>query len=343
MSLWNKSQGVTTDTQRIVNALALLQGPAHRLMKVYYDKNTRNEDLGSIDDFWATLESVYGQRNTTEGARKELEALFGNKTLAHKDFVKYAERFQVLADASKGEFTDKHLIEKLYYILDRDVQLLLLGRGQAQWPTTWNEFLKLSLDFYKEAHPDKTSATIFGRSSSEKDPNAMDVDSAQSKKGKNKQANSQEAKKQVTNPCAICKQLGKTSRAKTHETKDCFTLQSNANKSPSAAKAGQTSTGNSGNGNKSKNPQLQNKIKQLKARQAEIEKELAELNDNDTDTTPSGAVDVLHASITEIEDDEVASVGTHNSTAGDEQSTGTRMASIRARLTRSRVDFPNGL
>ena len=79
-------------------------------MKVYYDKNTKNEDLESIDDFWATLKSVYGQHDTTEGARKKLEALFGNKTLAHKDFVKYAERFQVLANASKGEFTNKHLV-----------------------------------------------------------------------------------------------------------------------------------------------------------------------------------------------------------------------------------------
>ena len=113
VSLWNKSQQVANDTQKIVNALSLLQGPAQKLMKSYYDKNAKDEDLGKMEDFWATLEHVYGHRNAVEGARKDLEALFKNTDLAKKDFIKYAERFQVLAEACAGEFMDKHLIEKL--------------------------------------------------------------------------------------------------------------------------------------------------------------------------------------------------------------------------------------
>ena len=101
-----------------------------------------------------------------------------------------------------------------------------------------------------------------------------------------------------------------------------------------------------GNGNnKAKNSQLQNKIKQLKARQAEIERELAQLdNDGDgTDTSPAGVVNVSHASITEIEDGESFTAKPRNGTAGDEQSTSARIASLRARLQRSSVDFPKGL
>ncbi|GJE99134.1 hypothetical protein PsYK624_153810 [Phanerochaete sordida] len=348
VSLWNKSQNINNDSQKIVNALSLLQGPAQKLMKSYYDKNAKDQDLGKIDDFWATLDSVYGHRNTVEGARKDLEALFKNKDLAKKDFIQYAEKFQVLADASEGEFMDKHLIEKLYDVADREVQLLMIGKGRANWPTTWNEFLKLILEFYKEVNPEKATSHIFGRSGAAKDPNAMDLDSAQSKKSKNKQANSQEARKKVSEPCAICNQLGKTSRAKTHETKDCYTLTPKENKpsTSSTAKAGQTS-GNNNNGNsyKAKNPQLQNKIKQLKARQAEIEQELAQLDtdNNSSGTSPAGVVDISFASITEIEDDESSMPEPRNSMTGDEQSTSARIASLRARLERSRVDFPEGL
>lgn len=198
-----------------------------------------------------------------------------------------------------------------------------------------------------KANPEQATHHIFGRSNAEKDPDAMDVDSAQSKKGKKKQANSQEVKKKVTNPCAICKQLGRMARASTHETKDCYSLPANANKAstPSTPKAGQSSGTNGNGNNKARNSQLQNKIKQLKARQAEIEQELAQLeaSSDDADTSPAGVVTVSHASITEIEDDERSIVEPRNGTAGDEQSTGARIASLRARLERSRVDFPKGL
>ena len=90
---------------------------------------------------------------------------------------------------------------------------------------------------------------------------------------------------------------------------------------------------------------MQRLIKQLRTRQAEIELELSLLDcdEDDSDNTPTKNVTISHASITKIEDDETSIKEAHNDTAGDEQSISAKIASMRARLERSKVDFPKGL
>ncbi|EED77525.1 predicted protein [Postia placenta Mad-698-R] len=94
--LWCEHEGVAMDKQRIVTALSKLQGPAHQYMKSYYVKMREGKDLGTWKAFVAELAQIYGQCDDKEGAKKEITALFINKDLASKDFVKYAERFRTL-------------------------------------------------------------------------------------------------------------------------------------------------------------------------------------------------------------------------------------------------------
>ena len=90
---------------------------------------------------------------------------------------------------------------------------------------------------------------------------------------------------------------------------------------------------------------MQRLIKQLRTRQAEIELELSLLDrdEDDSDNTPTENVTIFHASITEIEDDETSIKEAHNNMARDEQSISTKIASMRACLKHSKVDFPKGL
>jgi len=60
-------------------------------MKSYYDKVQAGQGIGSWGDFAQELKNIYRQRNDKEGAKKELTALWVNKDLAKKNFVKYAE------------------------------------------------------------------------------------------------------------------------------------------------------------------------------------------------------------------------------------------------------------
>ena len=60
-------------------------------MKLYYDKVQARMDVGFWGDFAQELKNIYRQRNDKEGAKKELMALWVNKDLAKKIFIKYAE------------------------------------------------------------------------------------------------------------------------------------------------------------------------------------------------------------------------------------------------------------
>lgn len=89
--LWCEHEGVQTDKQRIITALSRLEGPAHQYCSDYYAKLCQKEDVGTWANFVSELNMVYGQRDDKEGAKKEIEALFKNKDLADKDFIKFAE------------------------------------------------------------------------------------------------------------------------------------------------------------------------------------------------------------------------------------------------------------
>jgi len=55
------------------------------------------QGVGSQDDFVQELKNIYRQRDDKKGAKKELTALWVNKDLAKKNFIKYTERYRTLA------------------------------------------------------------------------------------------------------------------------------------------------------------------------------------------------------------------------------------------------------
>jgi hypothetical protein len=108
ISLWCNSQGVATDQQKIMTALTRLEGAAAKYMQPWYNKNTLGQPLGLWSDFVLELQGIYGMRDEKAGARKEIEQLFRNKSLAHNNFINYAEKFRTLARLS--ELEDSYLI-----------------------------------------------------------------------------------------------------------------------------------------------------------------------------------------------------------------------------------------
>jgi len=79
---------------------------------------------------------------------------------------------------------------------------------------------------YKALYPDKAQGTIFGpeanveKSEGKKDPDAMEIDKIQKKKGKNLQY------------CQICTGKSFKNKTKLHNTIDCYNKPSNENKHP---------------------------------------------------------------------------------------------------------------
>jgi len=79
---------------------------------------------------------------------------------------------------------------------------------------------------YKALHPDKAQGAIFGpeangeKSGGKKDPDAMEIDEIQKKKGKNLWY------------CQICTGKGFKNKAKSHNTVDCYDKPGNEDKCP---------------------------------------------------------------------------------------------------------------
>ncbi|KAI0323537.1 hypothetical protein GY45DRAFT_1211245, partial [Cubamyces sp. BRFM 1775] len=223
-SLWCAHEGITTDKQKIVTALSRLQGPAHKYMASYYDRVGRGQDLGTWDAFMDELAQIYGQRDDKEGAKKEITALFSNKDLAAKDFIKYAERFCTLGRLTG--YNDELLIDKLREVVSRDMRIALVGTQGKNAPKKWPDFLDMLLDFYRELNPEKMRGTVFSKGTFDNSGHTpMDIDSAEKSKGKGKngkQANAATTEKK-NRFCHICK-------GKSHNTDDCYQLVKNADK-----------------------------------------------------------------------------------------------------------------
>ncbi|KAF9798155.1 hypothetical protein IEO21_10785 [Rhodonia placenta] len=172
-------------------------------MKSYYVKMREGKDLGTWKAFVAELAQIYGQRNDKEGAKKEITALFINKDLASKDFVKYAESL---------------LIDKLREVIPRDMRLVLAGKDESTLPKDWTLFLDILLNINKINSGSDNGGAV-----------PMDIDSAEKSKskgkGKGKAKDAEAASTEAKKYCVICK-------SKTHNTDDCYKLAKNADKRP---------------------------------------------------------------------------------------------------------------
>jgi len=91
IALYCLVSGIISDDQKIICALTCLCAPASTYMKSYYDKVQARLSVGSWSNFVQELKNIYRQQDDKERAKKELTALWINKNLAKKNFVKYAE------------------------------------------------------------------------------------------------------------------------------------------------------------------------------------------------------------------------------------------------------------
>jgi hypothetical protein len=338
--LYCSASGIVTEKQQIVCALTRLRGPAANYMIPYYEKNRQNKDLGSWDDFVAALD-IYGRRDDKEGAKVEITQLWTNKTLASKDFIKYAEQYRTLARIV--EYEDNIHIDKLREVLPQDMRNALVSLEiTGTVPKKWAEYLDLLIRTYKALHPEKAKGTIFGTSNGsgngngenkkQSDPNAMEID--QAKKTKGHQANSQEAS--AKKHCNICHAKGLKQRAKTHNTNDCYDKPGNEDKRP--APRASTSTPSTSGSNKGNNSSSGGK-KSFKMRLLE----LLEEEDDDGPATPAATVNINSARITEVVEpeqaDKRAAAEVNEPQAGPSKPTGKGKKVDR----RAQVDFPEGL
>jgi len=159
-------------------------------MKSYYDKVQAGQSVGSWDNFAQELKNIYGQRDNKERAKKELTALWVNKNLAKKNFVKYTEQYRTLARIVN--YSDKVHINKMKEVIHDELQnVLVIYEITNQSPKTWDDYLKLLMQAYKALYLDKAQSTIFGpkaneeKSGGKKNPDAMEIDEIQKKERKN--------------------------------------------------------------------------------------------------------------------------------------------------------------
>ncbi|KIK64580.1 hypothetical protein GYMLUDRAFT_241118 [Collybiopsis luxurians FD-317 M1] len=319
VALYCSSSGIVTDHQRIVTALTRLRSPATTYMKKYFDDNRFGKDLGSWDNFASELNAIYGRRDDKEGAKDEITQLWTNKTLASKDFIKYAEQYWTLAHIV--DYQDGIHIDKLRGVISQE--------------------LRNALVVFEALHPEKSKSVIFGTSNnkgnSSNDPNAMEIDMAKRSKGKApEQANSQEPKHKY---CQICAGKGMKSKAKTHNTVDCWDKPGNEDKWPASRPSSSSSPLTTGQGNTKGQP-TQGAKKSFKARLLEIFDEM----DSDEPAPPAAALNVNSTSITEIVPPGLAGKGA--AAQVDEVQSGPSRQIKQPRWARSQqfeVDFPKGL
>jgi len=151
IALYCLVSGITADDQKIVCALTRLHTPTSIYMKSYYNKMQAGQGVGSWGDFAQELKNIYRQWDDKEGAKKELIALWVNKDLAKKNFVKYAEWYRTLARIVN--YSDKVHIDKMKEVISDELwNVLVIYEITNQSPKTWNDYLKLLMQVYKALH-----------------------------------------------------------------------------------------------------------------------------------------------------------------------------------------------
>jgi len=93
-------------------------------MKSYYNKVQAEQSVGSWDDFVQELKNIYEQWDDKKGAKKELTALWVNKDLVKKNFIKYAERYRMLARIVN--YSDEVHIDKMKEIIPNELRNTLV-------------------------------------------------------------------------------------------------------------------------------------------------------------------------------------------------------------------------
>ncbi|KAF7964706.1 hypothetical protein HWV62_4041 [Athelia sp. TMB] len=106
IQLWVVHEDIVTDRHGITVAMNKLSGSAAQYMEPWIEKLTTGQTIGLWKEFVHELTIQYGQRDEKEGAKKELTALFINTDLAHKNFVKYAEKFRTLGRKAKEQINN---------------------------------------------------------------------------------------------------------------------------------------------------------------------------------------------------------------------------------------------
>lgn len=311
--LYCSATGNVTDQQKIVCALTRIRAPAQKYVKSYFDKNRKGEDLGTWNQFVNELTQLYGQRDDKEGAKKEITALWNNKNLAQKDFIKYAEQYRTLARLV--EYEDAIHIDKIRNVLPQDVRTTLVTVEIVHpAPNDWDKYLEQAISIYKKLNPDKGIGAIFSGNkgnhsssgkSTAKDPDAMEIDTAKQTKGKSTETSNEQPKKKF---CQICAGKDLKNKAKTHNTNDCWDKPGNEGKRPtkSSVQSKSTSTvstsGSNQGSNKNKLRQSPRKFASKKQWKAAIAELMDEMPSDDEDTDGNNNINTLHASIEEVED-----------------------------------------
>lgn len=349
VTLYCSSVGIVTDKQKIIYALGRLRSPATTYMRSYFDKNRENKDLGSWDDFIKELWGIYGQLDESSGAKDEIAKLWENKHLAKEDFLKYAEQYKTLARLV--DYEDKLHIDKLFDVIPQDLrQTLVYMKVSNTVPKKWTEFMDILILMYKELHPKKVQSHIFQNGKKDKD----NGNSTSNDKGKGKQeansSNTQKAKKF----CKICDAMGKKSKAKSHNTDDCYDKPGNESKRPAASSSLSSGTSSSAQGQQrsgsasgtsqgSRGPGVNKprNFSAMKARAMELLATLKELDSDEAGTSPAGTANISTASIQEVVDDPAPAVMAVTQESNEPvKGPGRNLPRF---VRRTQVDFPKGL
>lgn len=340
ISLYCAHQGITTDKQKIVIALTRLTHPASLYVRSYMDKMMAGEDVGSWKDFTEHLRSMYGQRDEKQGAKEELNKLWENKSLASNDFIKFAEQYRTLATVL--DYEDKIHIDKIENVISKELRTpMVFLKVSNMLPKKWTDYLDMLIVYYKELHPEKAKATIFGKDNGGTSSKSQEANSAQASKGKGKDSSKR---------CSICAADPKhKQRASSHNTADCWSKPENEGKRPAPrstpAASGSNNGGNSrpqGNSQASGSGTRSSRFQALKARITEMSEALEELGRDEASTgsTSAGTVNVNTARLEHVEDLPLPS-SSRTAPTSDEPSGGS--LSLTGTWRRTRSDFPEGL
>ena len=298
IKLYTKHMAIHSDSQQIVYALSRVRSPATKYLTSYFTKNAEDQDLGSWQDFIKVLRGIYGQKDEKAGAKEEFTALWANKSLAHRDFIKYSEQFKTLA--SIVEYKDDVLIDKLNEVLPEKLATAVgIAETFTTMPSKWDEYLDKLLELYKKIEKSKTGTRIFGK---DKETTSNDKSGSSSRTKEANSAGTSKPKKF----CQICSGKGKAKAAQSHNTADCYDKEGNESKRPQPkASSSGTNTASRSAGATWTNTGKGKSQQGNKSYKAKLLEMLNNLPDDDDDQTNSaGTVNVNSARIETIDEEE---------------------------------------